>query len=147
MADFQRKLATMKSLLSGAALGGITTRTAGKAKDVATKAIKPNSLSNWGTRKKGATVKARYKVKSTHEAVIQPTVAPLAALLNDGGHNPWSAPKKRKLRRGKQGPTKGSYNRTEVPARHSWDKAAKAVKPKVPPFIHQEVVSVLRKVW
>jgi hypothetical protein len=146
LAAFAHKLDKLKSDLSGGALQRIVTRVGVESKKTAIGAIHPNSLSNWGKRSKGATVKARYEVRGTHEVAVQPTVAPLAALLNDGGHNPWSAPKRRGSKRRKKGSI-GTYTRAEVPARHSWDNAVKVVEPKVPEIVHKEVQRVLGGIW
>jgi hypothetical protein len=148
-AQFQAKLEAMKHQLDGTALDQITTRVAAKTKTAAVGAISPNTLSHWGKSGKGYTVKARYEMKGPGQAVIQPTIAPLAALLEKGSGDRWSPPKRKgsaRRKRGTAGKSSG-YNRTPVPARNVWTNAIATFEPPIPGLVHEEVQRLLREVW
>jgi hypothetical protein len=146
MAQFRAKLDKLAAKLDGSSLRQITTRVATKSKANAIGAIEPNTLSHWGKGGKGYHVQARYEVKSNTTAVIQPTVVPLAALLEKGSGTTWKAPKRRGSARRKKGSV-GSYTRAKVPARHAWTKAQEKVIAEVPPLVHKEVRRVLGEVF
>lgn len=144
--QFEAKLGQVAAKLSGGALRQITVRVATKSKANAIGAISPDTLSHWGRSGKGYHVKARYEVKSNTTAVIQPTVVPLAALLEKGSGTTWKAPKRRGSGRRKKDSV-GSYTRAKVPARHAWSKAQAKVVAEVPPLVHKEVRRVLGEVF
>jgi hypothetical protein len=149
MAQFTAKLGLLHEQLNGASLRQITTKVAAKSKETAVGAIDPNHLSHWGRGRKGYTVKARYELKSDGQAVVQPTIAPLIALLEDGSGDRWSAPKRRGSARRKKGTAgkRSGYDRRPVPPRHAWTKAVEKIEPPIPGLIHDEVQRVLREVW
>jgi hypothetical protein len=148
MKAFVKKLQQVNELLDGTSLRQITTRVANQAKTVAIPAISPATLSHWGKggKKGGYVVKARYEVKSNSQAVIQPTIPPLAALLEEGSGSKWAAPRKRGSKRRRKG-TVGSYTRTPVPARHAWSKVVAPIAAVVPRTVDEEVRKVLGRVF
>jgi hypothetical protein len=143
-ADLKRKLDGVGNALTGAAVRQITTNVAVKSKAAATSAISPKTLSHYG--RKSVTVKARFDVKSDHEAELKPTPAGLAALLEKGSGTTWKAPKRRGSARRKRG-TVGSYQRGKVPARQAWTKGVSAFAPKVSGWVHDEVARALGSVF
>lgn len=143
-AELKRKVEEVRKSLDGSALRQITMSVGVKSKGAAMGAIEPKTLSHYGRR--GATVKARFDLKSDHEVVLKPTPPGLSALLEKGSGTTWKAPKRRGSARRKRG-TVGSYHRARVPARHVWTKGVEAFAPKVPGWVHEEVVRVLRSLF
>ena len=115
--------------LSAGNLRRVMQRVGEESVDAVTPAIRPNSLSHW--RGGGARVGARYRIKSNTQVVVQPTVAPLAALLEDGSGSTWHS------RRGR------SYARRPVPPRGAWSKAAGRVADIAPKVVGDEVRRML----
>lgn len=142
--DLTRKIVALRSEFEGAALRTITTNVAVRAKTVANDAISPRTLSHYGRRT--VTVTARFDVVADGVAVMKPTPAALAALLEKGSGTTWKAPKRRGSKRRKRG-TVATYHRAPVQARGAWSKGVSAFAPKVVEFVHNEVVRALGKVF
>lgn len=143
------KVGRIEDAVSGQALAGIVRRVGAKSKPIAQQAINPTSLSRWGrgSKRGGAKVAARYKVVSAHEVAIQPTVAPLAALLELGSYKAggtWKAPKRRGSKRRKR---VGTYYHGPVAARKAWSKSYPPVERAAPRFVDEEVQRVLRGIF
>ena len=122
----------------------ITERVARKLKPGMTAAIRPNTLSGFGKGKRSGsyTVKARYDMDGQN-AVMSPTVKPLAALLEDGAKPPWNNPKRSSGRR----KNVGTYQRAAVPARHAWQPAVKVARDDAARYVDLEVQKVLRRLF
>lgn len=149
VAEFAAKLDLVRNGLSGSQLRAITTKVGGKAKKAIPPDIHPAGLSNWGKRKKGAKITARYDVKSDHEVAILPKPPALIALLEKGSYKSgtsWKAPKRRGSKRRTKGSV-GTYTHARVPARNSWSKAVRRNEPQVPRWVDEEVQALLRKVF
>ena len=151
LAEVGAKIGKINDALKGRSLRRITERVGAKAKPVAAKAVSPDSLSRWGRGRKrgGYKVAARYKVLSDHEVAEQPTVAPLAALLEFGSYKSgttWKKPKRRGSARRKKGTT-GTYTHERVPARKAWSKAEPPVEANAPRFVDEEVERILREIF
>lgn len=151
LAEVGAKIERVNDALTGRSLRRITERVGARSKPVAAKAVEPASLGRWGRGRKrgGYKVAARYKVKTDSVVAIQPTVPPLAALLEEGSYKAgttWKAPKRRGSKRRKKG-TVGTYTHARVPARKAWSKALPPVQEKAPRFVDEEVQRILREIF
>jgi hypothetical protein len=142
--QFAVKLDELASTFDPAQLRIITERVARGLKQPMTDAIHPKTLSGFGRGKRSGsyTVKARYDMDGPN-AVMSPTVKPLAAILQDGAKNPWDAPKRSAGRR----KTAGFYYRTPVPGRRAWTPAVSVARRETTRLVDVEVQKVLRRLF
>jgi hypothetical protein len=142
--QFVAKLDDLASTFDPRTLRIITERVARALKAPMTSAIHPNSLSGFGrgARRGSYTVKARYDMDGNN-AVMSPTIKPLAAILEEGARNPWDNPKRSSGRR----KTVGYYYRAPVPARHAWQPAIRVARSETGRLVDLEVQKVLRRLF